>query len=113
MRLFEGTEFDIPPRCDDCQALEADCKCPPKPMQAAPPEKQRARVRLEKRKKGKWVTLVVGLDPTGDHLSVLLTSLKDSCGAGGTIQDQVIEIQGDHVERVLELLKGKGYRAKP
>ncbi len=115
MRLFEGTEFDIPPRCEECEALEADCKCPPKPETpelAANPEKQTARVRLEKRKKGKWVTVVAGLDPTGNHLSELLTSLKNSCGAGGTIQDQVIEIQGDHVDRIRGLLKAKGYRTK-
>ena len=113
MRLFEGTKFDRPPRCEECGNLEESCSCPPKPLPITPPEKQTATIRLEKRKKGKWVTAVGGLDPTGKHLQELLTSLKNACGAGGTIQEDSIEIQGDHVERVVILLKEKGYKTKP
>lgn len=110
MRLFAGTPFDRPPTCERCQRLESDCTCPPEPIPIKPPEKQIARIRLEKRKNGKWVTTVRDLDPTGDHLTQLLTKLKKHCGAGGAIDDNVLEIQGDHVQRITEYLKQAGYR---
>ena len=113
MRLFAGTEFDRPPHCDRCGELESECQCPEPVAESLPSEKQSAKIRLEKRKKGKWVTTVAGLDATGNHLPELLTKLKNYCGAGGTIQEEVLEIQGDHVERVAELLKKMGYRVKP
>lgn len=53
MRLFEGTKWDWPPRCERCGELEEDCTCPP--------PRNRARFAVEKRKKGKGVTLVRGL----------------------------------------------------
>ncbi len=112
MRLFEGTQFDVPPRCDACGELESDCDCPDPIPQPAAPEKQTLTIRLEKRKKGKWVTVVSGLDPTGNHLPKLLSRLKNACGAGGTIQKQLIELQGDHVDRVSGLLREQGYRIK-
>jgi translation initiation factor 1 len=75
-----------------------------------PPEKQMARIRLEKRKKGKWVTTVRDLAASGDHLPRLLTRLKQHCGAGGTLEDGIIEVQGDHLQRVADFLKQAGYR---
>ena len=113
MRLFEGTEFDIPPRCERCEKLEADCQCPPladpSPARIAP-EKQTAKIRIEKRKQGKQVTVIHGLDEL--DLPEVLVKLKNSCGAGGTVKDQAIEIQGQHAERVRSLLRGLGYRTK-
>lgn len=110
MRLFAGTPFDRPPTCDRCQQLESDCECLPEPVAAKPAAKQLARIRLEKRKKGKWVTTIRDLDPTDDHLTNLLTQLKNHCGAGGTIDDNILLIQGDHVQRVTNFLKQLGYR---
>ena len=80
MRLFEGTEFDIPPRCDRCNELEADCQCEPLPEPKLPPDEQTATVRTEKRKRGKLVTLVQGLNATDCDLVELLTTLKNHCG---------------------------------
>lgn len=110
MRLFEGTELDIPPTCDRCQQLEADCQCPPPPHEYLPNDRQRARLRVEKRKRGKIVTLVLGLDPDETDLPKLLTTLKNTCGAGGTIGDNGIEIQGDHHARIATCLAELGYR---
>ncbi len=110
MRLFAGTPFDRPPTCDRCQKLESDCLCLPEPVPSKPPAKQLARIRLEKRKNGKWVTTIRDLDPTGDHLTNLLTQLKNHCGAGGTIDENMLLIQGDHVQRVTDFLKHLGYR---
>jgi translation initiation factor 1 len=109
MRLFAGTPFDRPPRCERCGALETECKCPPLP---APPETQTARVAVEKRKKGKQVTVVRGLSAAENDLPALLTQLKTACGAGGTLQEDSLEIQGDHRERISELLSKIGYRLR-
>ena len=114
MRLFEGTEFDRPPKCERCGELEKDCQCPPPEPVRTAPEKQTAKIGIEKRKKGKIVTVVRGLADghPGKHLNDLLTSLKNQCGAGGTIQDGNIEIQGSHEERVTKLLKQIGYKIR-
>lgn len=61
---------------------------------------------------GKAVTLVTGLCLPDKALDALGKQLKASCGSGGTVKDGVIEVQGDHIERVLALLIAQGYKAK-
>lgn len=112
MRLFEGTQWDQPPTCDRCQKLEEACQCPPPPKQYAPPEKQTARLQVEKRKRGKVVTVVRGLHPDETDLAALLSQLKSSTGAGGSVQNDTLEIQGSHLDRIRALLKEMGYRVK-
>lgn len=112
MRLFEGTEFDRPPRCEACGELEAECTCPPPEPERIPPGKQTARLRREKRKRGKVVTVIRGLPAEGNDLPALLTDLKTHCGAGGTLDGADLEIQGDHVERIRLRLESIGYRVK-
>lgn len=110
MRLFEGTQFDRPPRCERCEELEDDCQCEPEPEPRTPPEKQRAKVFVEKRKGGRFITVVKNLLDEGSHLQELLTHLKNACGAGGTIKGEQIEIQGDQADRVRDELTKLGYR---
>lgn len=112
MRLFAGTPFDQPPTCDRCGALEADCSCPPAPPPRLPPAQQEARLSVEKRKKGKIVTVVHGLPAIGNDLPDLLSRLKSQCGAGGTLKDEELEIQGEHLDRVRQILAGMGYRVR-
>ena len=112
MRLFEGTQFDRPPRCERCDLLEEECNCPPEPEPRTPAEKQTARLSKQQRKKGKIVTVVAGLLDEGDALSELLTRLKTACGAGGTIKEGCLEIQGEHLERIRGELQSLGYRVK-
>lgn len=114
-RLFAGTPFDRPPTCDRCGKPESDCGCPPLPPPPPPrlaPESQTARLALEKRKKGKLVTVVRGLPAIGNDLEGLLSKLKSQCGAGGTVKDETLEIQGDHLDRVRTLLGALGFRVK-
>jgi translation initiation factor 1 len=61
---------------------------------------------------GKAVTLVKGvaLDPTA--LVELGKKLKAACGSGGTVKDGVIEVQGDHCDRIVEVLKAQGFTVK-
>lgn len=112
MRLFEGTAWDQPPRCERCQKLEAECCCPPAPKTYLSPQSQTARVSTEKRAKGKIVTVVRGLSAVACDLAALLTTLKTSCGAGGTVKEDTLEIQGDHARRVGEKLAEIGFRVK-
>ncbi len=112
VRLFEGTQWDRPPRCDRCGEREEACSCPPLPRQLTPPEKQTARLAVEKRKKGKVVTVVQGLPAEENDLPALLGQLKTACGAGGTVKDDTLEIQGDHLQRVRELLLRLRYRVR-
>jgi len=113
MRLFEGTQWDTgPPRCDRCDELEEDCKCEPEPTPLTPPQKQTAKLSVEKRKKGKVVTLIRGLPAAGNDLPDLLTKLKNACGAGGSIKDEVIEIQGRQLDRVRETLQEIGFKVR-
>ena len=80
--------------------------------QHLPPEKQTATLAVEKRKKGKVVTVVRGLAVADNDQPALLTRLKSACGAGGTLDGDVLEIQGEHLERLRTLLAGIGYKVR-
>ena len=112
MRLFEGTPFDRPPRCERCDRLEAECVCPPPEPEQLDPSKQTAKLTKEKRKKGKLVTVIRGLSAVGNDLPALLTRLKNHCGAGGSLSGEELEIQGDQLDRVEAFLLTQGYRVK-
>lgn len=77
------------------------------------PENQDLRVMLDrKQRKGKSVTLISGFIGDEDDLKDLAKMLKSKCGVGGTAKDGEILIQGDHRNKILELLKSAGYKAK-
>lgn len=109
-RLFAGTPFDIPPECDRCGELEESCKCAPLGPERLPAEKQTAKVRVDRRKHKRMVTVVWGLDPVDCDLPDLLSKLKSACGSGGSLQDSQIELQGDHVGRVKKQLLEIGFK---
>lgn len=112
MRLFEGTPFDRPPECERCGRLESECQCPPPEPVRIPPDQQTAIIKIESRKNGKRVTVVRGLPAEGNDLPGLLAKLKLHCGAGGTLKDGEIEIQGEQLDRVRQVLTKIGYRVK-
>lgn len=61
---------------------------------------------------GKTVTVVTGISLANKDLDALGKQLKAACGSGGTVRDGVIEVQGDHVDRIVALLLVQGYKAK-
>ena len=83
MRLFEGTPWDRPPRCERCGELEESCTCPPLPQRLTAPENQTARLSVEKRKQGKLVTVVRGLSAEETDLPALLGQLQAACAPEG------------------------------
>ena len=97
--------------CPDCRQPMAGCRCSATPVRA--PSDGVVRVSREtKGRAGKGVTLVKGVPLDATALTVLGKQLKAACGSGGTVKDGVIEVQGDHCERVIELLKAQGYVVK-
>ena len=114
MRLLAGTPFDRPPHCERCDQPETECRCSPAtvvPPRVAP-ERQTARLSLEKRKKGKLVTVVRGLAAADNDLPSLLTQLKNHCGAGGTVDGEDLVVQGDQLDRIKTKLGDLGYRVR-
>jgi len=109
-KLDGGAGWGITRECPGCGRPETACRCPA-PAATLPPEKQLARLRLEKRC-GKPVTVVAGLVLTEAGLKDLLRQLKARCGAGGTVKGGELEIQGDQREEVIEFLAARGFRCK-
>ena len=68
--------------------------------------------RETKGRKGKGVTILTGLPVSGRELEALARELKALCGAGGTVRDGIIEIQGDHRDRLVRALEERGWRVK-
>ena len=114
MGLLAGTIFDRPPHCGRCDQPESECRCPPETSRSKslPPDRQTARLSLEKRKKGKSVTVIKGLAATDNDFPKLLTQLKNLCGAGGTIDGDFLELQGDHMDRLKIVLGSLGYKVR-
>jgi len=77
------------------------------------PQEQNLRVWIDrKQRKGKAVTLITGFAGSDDAMNELARMLKTKCGTGGSAKDGEIIIQGEMREKVLEILKSMGYRAK-
>ncbi len=75
--------------------------------------KQNLRVQLDKKNRGgKIVTLVTGFVGTEEDLGTLGKMLKTKCGVGGTAKEGEIVVQGDHRQRVVEILQKEGYKVK-
>ncbi len=107
--LVYSTEFGR--MCPVCRQPTAQCTC--RSASAVPAGDGVVRVSREtKGRGGKSVTLVKGLALDSQALALLGKQLRAACGAGGTLKDGVIEIQGEHVDRVMAALQAQGHRVK-
>lgn len=98
--------------CPACRMPVAACGCGRKAVAVAAGDGIVRVSRETKGRAGKGVTLVKGLALDPAALAALGKQLKAACGSGGTVKDGVIEVQGDHCERVIELLGAQGHTAK-
>ena len=65
-------------------------------------EQQKITITVDKRRYGKMMTIVYGIDS-------LITQLKSKCACGGTIKEGKIELKGDHRTKVKETLEKMGF----
>jgi translation initiation factor 1 len=80
------------------------------PIETVAKGKQLLRIQLDKRNRnGKAVTLITGFAGSDDDLQALAKLLKVKCGVGGSAKDGEIIIQGDHRQKVLDILQKEGY----
>ncbi len=98
--------------CPQCRQPLAACQCTQQAKQAVRGDGQVRVSRERGGRGGKTVTLVRGLALDAEALAALGKRLRSACGAGGAAKDGVLEVQGDHVERVLELLAREGHAAR-
>lgn len=97
--------------CPSCRHPVAQCAC----AQAKPVVAGDGIVRVSREsqgRKGKGVTVVRGLTLDAAALAQLGRDLKAACGSGGTVKDGVIEIQGEHRDRIVERLQAAGWTVK-
>jgi len=85
----------------------------PPPVKSLPPQQQTAYLHREsKGRGGKTVSIVKDLVLSDKDLKALSKKLKRACGSGGTIKDGVIEIQGEHRQKIADVLRTQGYQVK-
>jgi len=97
--------------CPGCGKPVAECVC--RKATAIPQGDGIVRVSRDvKGRRGKTMTVVTGVPLDESGLQKLATELKRKCGAGGTVKDGVIEIQGDHRDLVAAELTRRGYTVK-
>lgn len=78
-----------------------------------PPQQQQLYVKREKKGRGgKEVSIVTGFVGNDDDLKELGKQLKKSLGVGGSVKDREIVIQGEHRDKIVEILTKKGYKTK-
>src|SRR3990172_12901768 len=90
--------------CATCGLPEELCMC-----EELAKEQQHIRVYNDRRRYGKVVTIVDGLDGGDINLEELARTLKNKCAAGGTAKKGRIELQGEHKRKVQGVLEGMGY----
>ena len=96
-------------RCERCGSYP--CRCP-KPK-SLPPAEQTAHLHREKKGRGgKTVVVIKNLQLTPEDRKTLATQLKKSCGVGGAVKEDAIEIQGDMRDKVAAELQKLGYKTK-
>ena len=96
--------------CPACRRAVDACTCA---AASGPVGDGKVRVsRDSKGRGGKVVTVVRGLPLDAVALGQLGKELRSACGSGGTVKDGVVEVQGDHVLRILDLLATRGWKPR-
>ena len=105
---------DVGRVCPTCGWPVNDCKCSSgRATEQAVPARVTAKLRIEKKGRGgKTVTVIYDLPENTAFLKELAQELKRTCGTGGAISGNTVELQGDLRDRVRETLTKKGWTVK-
>lgn len=99
--------------CPKCGWPTRDCKCSSQFARESVPTKIVAKLRVEKSGRGgKTVTVIYDLPNNQTFLKELASELKRTCGAGGAVVENGVEIQGDLRDRIRAVLEKKGWTVK-
>ena len=101
--------------CPSCQKPVSECICKKKTLKTQLETKQDGIIRIRrevKGRKGKTVTVIYGFQSDQSNLKAITKQLKQQCGTGGSVKDDMIIIQGDHRENLMKLLKAQGHKVK-
>ena len=112
-RLVYSTEFGQ--ICAECQKPVSKCICKKKKPKTSLKTKQDGVIRIRqevKGRKGKTVTVIYGFQFDQSDLKTLAKQLKQQCGTGASVKDDMIIIQGDHREKLMKLLKAQSHKVK-
>ncbi|MBC7081563.1 MAG: stress response translation initiation inhibitor YciH [Thermoplasmatales archaeon] len=71
-------------------------------------EGKEIKIYTEKRRYGKIVTIIGGIDSSVD-ISEIAKELKKCCACGGTVKNNLVELQGDHKEKAKKKLEEMGF----
>lgn len=94
----------MPDICSTCGLPKELCVC-----EEIAREQQDIKIYIEKRRYGKTVTIVEGINANDIDINDLARQLKTKCASGGTVKDGNIELQGDHKKKVLNALVELGF----
>jgi len=92
--------------CPKCGLPHDLCVC-----ETIAKEEQRIRIRKDRKRYGKLMTIIEGIESNNIDLKDLTKKLKNKFACGGTFKEGMIELQGDHVKRVKEELIKLGFNA--
>ena len=90
--------------CQKCGLPNELCVC-----ETIAKEVQKIRIQMVKRRYGKPYTVVSGIDTKDINAKELTKNLKAKLACGGTLKDNVIELQGSHQRKVKEILIAMGF----
>lgn len=93
--------------CTTCGLPEELCVC-----ETIAKESQKVRIYLEKQKFGKKYTIVEGIDTKDIDIKDVAKKLKSRLACGGTVKEGIIELQGDHRQKVREFLVELGFASE-
>jgi len=111
-RLVYSTDGGRVTHYPTCGLLYTTCRCSQPPQSARKSDGIVRVMRDRKGRGGKTVTVIDGVIGSDAELTTLAQQLKKFCGSGGTVRGGIIEIQGDHCEKVIAKLSASGYRVK-